>query len=48
MLITILGSLIGILIFFIIDWIFNINHWNEIWESFKIKTGDRLLGGEKN
>lgn len=47
MLLAILGSFIAMLIIFVINWIFNKNHWNEIWDSFKIKKGDRPLGEQK-
>ncbi|MEK7184509.1 MAG: DUF2238 domain-containing protein [Patescibacteria group bacterium] len=47
MLLAIVGAVIAMLIVFIINWIFNKNHWKEIKESFKIEKGDRPLGEEK-
>jgi putative membrane protein len=47
MLLAILGSVIAMLIVFIINAIFNKNHWKELFESLKIPKGDRPLGEEK-
>jgi putative membrane protein len=47
MLMAIIGSVIAMVIVFIINWIFNKNHWKEIIESFKIEKGDHPLGEEK-
>jgi putative membrane protein len=47
MILAILGAFIAMLIIFIINWIFNKNHWHEIRDSFKIHKGDRPLGEER-
>ncbi len=47
MLLAILGAVITMLIVYIINQIFNKNHWKEIKESFKIEKGDKPLGEEK-
>ena len=44
MLLAIIGAVIAMLIIFIINWIYNKNHWKEIRESFKIPKGDKPLG----
>lgn len=47
MLLAIIGAVLAMCIIFIINWIFNKNHWKEIRESFKISENDRPLGEEK-
>jgi putative membrane protein len=47
MLMAIVGAAIALLIVFIINWIFNKNHWKEFTDSFKIPKGDKPLGEEK-
>jgi putative membrane protein len=47
MLMAIIGAAIAMVIVFIINWIFNKNHWREFIDSFKIPKGDRPLGEEK-
>lgn len=47
MLLAITGSIIAMLIVFIINWIFNKKHWKEIRESFHIPKGDTPLGEER-
>lgn len=42
-----LGAILAMFIIFIINWIFNKNHWREIKESLKVKKGDQPLGEER-
>ncbi len=42
-----IGALIAMIIIFIINWIFNKNHWREIKESFRIPKNDKPLGEER-
>ncbi len=42
-----IGAILAMLIIFIINWIFNKDHWNEIRESFRIPVGDKPLGEVK-
>ncbi len=47
MLLAICGAIIAMLIIFIINWMFNKNHWKEFIDSFKVPKGDKPLGEEK-
>jgi putative membrane protein len=47
MLMAIIGSIVAMLIVFIINSVLNKGHWKEFWESFKIPKGDKPLGEEK-
>lgn len=47
MLLATLGAALAMLIIFIINWIFNKYHWQEIKESFRIHKGDKPLGEER-
>jgi putative membrane protein len=47
MLLAILGSIIGMIIVFVINWIFNKHHWREFRDSFRIRKGDAPLGEVK-
>lgn len=47
MLLATIGALITMLIVFIINWIYNKNHWREIKDSLKISATDKPLGEEK-
>lgn len=47
MLMAMLGAILALLIIFIINRIFNKDHWKEIKESFKIPDSERPLGEEK-
>ncbi len=47
MALAMVGSIIAMLIIFIINWIYNKNHWKEIRESFRIPKGDHPLGEER-
>jgi putative membrane protein len=42
-----IGALIAMFIIFLINWIFNKNHWEEIKESFRIPKNDKPLGEQK-
>lgn len=44
---AILGAAIAMLVIFIINWIFNKQHWQELKESFRLPKGDKPLGEEK-
>ena len=47
MLMAIIGAVLAMLVIFIINAIFNKDHWQEFKESFKIPRGDKPLGEEK-
>lgn len=47
MLLATVGAVLAMVIIFIINWIFNKDHWREFKESFKIPEGDKPLGEEK-
>jgi putative membrane protein len=47
MLMAIIGAALAMLIIFIINWIFNKDHWKEFKESFRIPKNDHPLGEEK-
>lgn len=47
MLMAIIGAVLAMFVIFIINWILNKRHWQEIKESFRIPRGDRPLGEEK-
>jgi putative membrane protein len=47
MTLAILGSIIAMIIVFLINWKFNKNHWKEIKDSFKLGKDDKPLGEEK-
>lgn len=47
MLLATVGAVLAMVIIFIINWIFNKDHWREFKESFKIPKGDKPLGEEK-
>ncbi|MEK7635410.1 MAG: DUF2238 domain-containing protein [Patescibacteria group bacterium] len=42
-----IGAILAMLVIFIINWIFDKNHWKEFKESFKVAKGDKPLGEEK-
>ncbi len=47
MLIAGIGALLAMGIIFVINWIWNKHHWQEIRESFRIDKNDRPLGEER-
>ncbi len=42
-----IGAALAMLVIFIINWIFDKNHWKDFKESFKVSKGDKPLGEEK-
>ncbi len=47
MLMAIIGAVLAMLIIFIINWMFNKNHWKEFKDSFRIPKDDKPLGEER-
>ncbi len=47
MFVAIIGAFLAMFIIFMINWIFNKDHWKEIRESFKIPDSERTLGEER-
>ncbi len=47
MLMAIVGAALAMLVIFIINWIFNKDHWKEFRESFRIPKNDKPLGEQK-
>lgn len=42
-----IGAFLAMVIIFVINWVFNKNHWKEIKESFRIPRNDKPLGEER-
>jgi putative membrane protein len=47
MLIAIVGAVLAMLVIFIINWIFNKDHWKEFKDSFRMPQDDRPLGEQR-